>query len=907
MRSKFARVRAAAITSRYHQRVLITWWRLVAGLSLLIAGAALGFWWPQLVDAIQALFRRYLALPLPLRMGVLIGTALALAVGTALTVVAYRESAQKTAQEQASRDAEHAKILSAATAIDERTQTLQRIASETASQTTHIDAVVTETNSTVLTLLRGAMESTRSIAQRVMPVGLPRALHLVGREDDLRDVTRRLVEGESAGILVLEGMGGVGKTALAAEAVWQLVQDEDMFPGGAVWIQCDDLEGPAGLAELWVRLAHALGLQTPGLSSGMDIERLRTTIAQTLMAHARILIALDNIEPGLNSDVVFTTLAIPDHTTLLATARYAVLSGKILRQDVARLSTQAGTALFAHRLAQCAPQRPTDQDTATIPSLVDLVGGLALAVELLAAYVGNHHLSVQDVLDDMESHSTRTSAIHHDPYTMVTATFDRSWNRLSRSQQNLLSELAELEGSFRRTGVIEGLVSTQDGDETTDRRLRSDFDALTSAFLLEPLSDDYVRIHPLVRDYARAHAEPSMAQGAILRWHTVAVEMREEVSAQARALIAAGAAPIRAVAHSIADLEVAYRDRGIPRFIVERQVVNRTIGDVDLRRVSAIDDGPEFVSLADDLGIALPGEFIGGVRASGAEYLRLRQAMLEFERRLLVRGIDLRMYDLAGVGNPLLREMLSDYARRQWGFAPPPAQIYLSLGAQDGLDRFFRGFAMVRRRAGDEHIAVVFPAPAFNVPEWQAHSLGLRLHRLTTRPEDGFKVTPELLDAALAQAPDIRAFYLSVTSNPTTFAYSADELRALFAVLRDRDVVIVADLAYIGTGNPILDRQRMEAFNDPETLRRTVFVNTFSKTLTLTGDRCGWVGFGDPAFAASLAMAWTTTIASFPAEWQLYYMALIDHVSAHPDLEQRIRAFYAHRRAQFAQQLRSLD
>src|SRR5262249_42935226 len=159
-----------------------------------------------------------------------------------------------------------------------------------------------------------------------------------------------------------------------------------------------------------------------------------------------------------------------------------------------------------------------------------------------------------------------------------------------------------------------------------------------------------------------------------------------------------------------------------------------------------------------------------------------------------------------------------------------------------GLDKFFRGLAMHLRknlspRQGGEVAGVIFPAPGFNVPEWQAQSLGLRLHRLYTPPEDRFKVTPAMLRPAFDEAPDIRAFYLTVSSTPTAFAYTPAELEALLDVLvtANREIAIVADLAYIGTGVPDEDRARMQVFSRPEVLKRTVFVCSFSKTHTITG------------------------------------------------------------------------
>jgi aspartate/methionine/tyrosine aminotransferase len=309
---------------------------------------------------------------------------------------------------------------------------------------------------------------------------------------------------------------------------------------------------------------------------------------------------------------------------------------------------------------------------------------------------------------------------------------------------------------------------------------------------------------------------PSKSQAARL---TVA-QLRDEACEQARPLVQAGGAPIRVMARMVTELEAQCRELGVPRAVMAEGIVNRTIGDVDVRRISMRDDGAEFVTLADEMGLALPGERFDGYTATGERYRWLHERMLDYERHLLERYIDLRVYDLPAIGNPPLREMVSEHAQRLWGFTVPASQIFLSLGSLDGLDKFWRGYKMMQRARGVDQLAVLFPAPGFNVPEWQAISFGLRIHRVVTRAENGFKITPEELRAALEDAPDIQLFYLTVSSNPTAFAYTPDELRALFAVVREceREITIVADLAYVGTGDPAADRARMQTFNEPGTL-----------------------------------------------------------------------------------------
>ena len=160
--------------------------------------------------------------------------------------------------------------------------------------------------------------------------------------------------------------------------------------------------------------------------------------------------------------------------------------------------------------------------------------------------------------------------------------------------------------------------------------------------------------------------------------------LRTEVCEHYRPEVAAGAAPIRVMARMVQEIIRQARERGLPEDAIATAVVNRTIGDVDLRRVSPIDDGPEFVSLADDMGLALPGEMIGGQRATGKTYRWIHQRMLQNERALLARGFDLRMYDLLGVGNAILLE--SGLSFLGLGIQPPsPSWGNMIAGGRDLL------------------------------------------------------------------------------------------------------------------------------------------------------------------------------------------------------------------------------
>ncbi len=387
--------------------------------------------------------------------------------------------------------------------------------------------------------------------------------------------------------------------------------------------------------------------------------------------------------------------------------------------------------------------------------------------------------------------------------------------------------------------------------------------------------------------------------------------MRQEASAKAQPMLTSGAAPIRVMALMVNDLIAQCRERGIPEDIINQEIVNRTIGDIDVRRISACDDGPEFVTLADEMGLALPGEVIGGHTATGERARWLHERMMELERELLSQHVDLRIYDISGAGVMALRERVAGHIDREWGVSFAPTNIYVSLGSLDGLGKFWQGLMATMRQPGEPHPAfpVIFPAPGFNVPEWQANNIGIRSQRITTHAEDRFQITPQSLAEALDAAPDARALYLTISNNPTAFAYSPDELGALYDMLdaRGSDLLVVADLAYIGTADPAEDRTRMQALTAPGRRERTVYCGSFSKSHTLTGDRFGWVAFGSTEIAQRVAPGWTNTTASLPADWQLRYMAVLELFADHPEIVERIRALYRLRRERLIRQLRALS
>lgn len=403
--------------------------------------------------------------------------------------------------------------------------------------------------------------------------------------------------------------------------------------------------------------------------------------------------------------------------------------------------------------------------------------------------------------------------------------------------------------------------------------------------------------------------QPIAEQRAMLQ------QLRRELIQHYRPLLQDGPGPIRIMARIVNELEIACRKCGITEAVIQSEIINRTIGDVNLRLVTECVGEPggpgDYRMLADELGVALPGDSYSGYTATGEAYLWLRDEAMECERLLLAHNYDPRIYDIYGVGNSILRSWLAG-DMRSWGLPISYEQLYIGLGAMDCIDKVLRGLAVMLRLRGVTDLAILFPEPGFGVPEWQARSYNYRLHTFHTAPENHFKLTGDELDQILQAAPDIRAIYLTITNNPTTFAYTPAELNDLHAVLRryreqGREIYILADLAYIGTGKPEEDQARMATFIPSDVLQNTIFVSSFSKTFTLTGERFGWVTCGDPGIATTIASSWTNTMASLPGEWQLRFMAYYRLLQSRPWLANKLRNFYRLRRQQLIDQLNRIN
>ncbi len=226
------------------------------------------------------------------------------------------------------------------------------------------------------------------------------------------------------------------------------------------------------------------------------------------------------------------------------------------------------------------------------------------------------------------------------------------------------------------------------------------------------------------------------------------------------------------------------------------------------------------------------------LRASGVDVLAFGVGEPDFDTPAYVREAAKRAID-EGVGHytrvrgvDALRAAIQRDSERRRGHAHSLDEIAVSVGAKHTL----YNLALALFEEGDE---VLIPAPYWVSYPSQVQLAGATSTFLETREEDGFRVSPAQLEAAIGERT--RGLILCTPSNPTGAAYGAEHLRAIADVARDHgDFWIIVDEIYAElTYDGFVQKSLIEVA--PELRDRIVVVDGVSKTYAMTGWRIGWM------------------------------------------------------------------
>jgi len=282
-----------------------------------------------------------------------------------------------------------------------------------------------------------------------VPTNLPTQLtSFVGREDDIAEVARLCAD---ARLVTLVGAGGVGKTRLAQEVAFRLL---DKHPDGVFLVELAPLSDAGGLHQ---QVLAALGV-------GEDDRRSPAQTLTAHVAHRRILLLIDNCEHLVDAcaALVEDLLTAGPGVRILATSRELLRIPVETAWRVPSMSTpppdtglddlagfEAARLFLERARTMCAGLELSAADAGHVARICARLEGIPLAIELAAART--RLLSVGEIaerLDDrfgLLSTGARTGPGRH---KTLRAAIDWSYDSLTVPERRLFEGLSVFSGGF---------------------------------------------------------------------------------------------------------------------------------------------------------------------------------------------------------------------------------------------------------------------------------------------------------------------------------------------------------------------------------------------------------------------------------------------------------------------------
>lgn len=291
-------------------------------------------------------------------------------------------------------------------------------------------------------------------------------------------------------LLAVDGMAGVGKTALAVHAGHRLAH---LFPDGQYYLDLhahtvgQDPVDPAAALDTLLR-TH--GRSADSIPAGLA-ERAAAWRAE--LADHRVLLVIDN---AASAEQVRPLLPGSGGSLVLVTSRRRLVSlegGRSLSLDL--LSAADAVLLFQRVLGPRADAEPE-----AVAAIVELCGRLPLAIRIAAARLRHRSSwSVALLVERLSDERRRLGELATSDLA-VAAAFQTSFNHLAWQEQRVFAQLGLVPGADVDARAVAALVGLR-----TDDAERS-LEGLLDAHLVEQLQADRYTLHDLLRIHSAAQA-----------------------------------------------------------------------------------------------------------------------------------------------------------------------------------------------------------------------------------------------------------------------------------------------------------------------------------------------------------------------------------------------------------------
>lgn len=318
--------------------------------------------------------------------------------------------------------------------------------------------------------------------------------HFIGRRHHLDTLYEMLTQSETAVLIALQGMGGLGKTAMAQQLAVEL---SPKYPGGIFWGALPDHSGGARpVLRAWGQ-ACSYDFADEGDQTLMA-DMVRGLIAARSLELGAVLIIIDDVRNEWLEAAQILHRAVPLDTSVLLTTRDEALAASLgaTVHQLDTLSPDEGLAL----LKKHAGNNIVAKDPETAKKLIAALGYLPLALELsgkhLALRARKPGYKLTRLLDTVTKQANEVLTLPGHPG--LVATFSNTYQALPSSLQRVfrwVSAFAPAPVPIEQAAAVLG-VSEWEAENALD-------DLVSPSLLAWGEIEGTYTIHPLLRQYSQ--------------------------------------------------------------------------------------------------------------------------------------------------------------------------------------------------------------------------------------------------------------------------------------------------------------------------------------------------------------------------------------------------------------------
>ena len=364
-------------------------------------------------------------------------------------------------------------------------------------------------------LTAAGYSNTIELCEKIFPLdteevedSLPRRMYgtLVGRKSYMNRVMGALHDESSKWMVAIDGMGGIGKSAIAIE-IGHRSKDNSFFKK-VIWISAARGIGSSFTRGQNTDVTYNSILNDILISFGFrDMRRLeiqeKKNEVQKLLGTHRSLLILDNMDTASEpqNEIARRLFSLLNPSKVLLTSRHR-FSGELYQINLGGLEVSEAKAFLRQEADNRNISRLKSLDSENIELIIHSTGGSPLAMKLISGQLG--HMPVEVTLDYLRRVKPLHGNSSEDEYIkFYQGIFSPSWNRLAFDSKKLL--LAMTQFPLDEGGPLDAIRVIS---ELEDDKLNNSLKELWNFSFLEatyPESSQTVYyMHPLTHNFVLA-------------------------------------------------------------------------------------------------------------------------------------------------------------------------------------------------------------------------------------------------------------------------------------------------------------------------------------------------------------------------------------------------------------------